>query len=59
MHAGNPGRQRENCGPAGGGRRESISACGGLGCGIEAAAGSGRGRGVDDIFCLPLSSASP
>ena len=57
--SGNPGRQRENGDPAGGGRRESILGCGGLGCcGIEAACGAGAGAGgVDDVLCLPFSSA--
>ena len=51
------GPQREGCGPAGGGRRDSILACGGLGCGIEAACWAGAG-GADDIFCLASSSTA-
>ena len=64
--AGNLGRQRESCGPAGGGGRDTDDdctaddcalGCGGLGCGIEAACWAGAG-GVDDIFCLMSSSTA-
>src|SRR5206468_10484311 len=58
---GNPGRQRENCGPAGDGGRgtdddctadDCVLGCGGLGCGMVAACWSGAGAGgADDIFC--------
>ena len=41
--SGIPIRQRENCDPAGGDRRDSILACGGLGCGTEAACWGGAG----------------
>ena len=56
--AGNLGRQRESCGPAGGGGRGTDDdctadgcalGCEGVGCGIEAACGAGDG-GVDDTF---------
>jgi len=58
-YCGRRGRQRESCGPAAGGRRDSILACGGLGCGIEAACWAGAGAGgADDIFCLASSSTA-
>jgi len=66
--AGNPGRQRESCGAAGGGGRgtdddctadDCALGCGGLGCGMEAACWAGAGAGgVDDIFCLMSSSTA-